>query len=426
MLEYNGVLVEDPAWIREVVQRCPRCGERATGYIVTGTGHLYFWHPRQGGGKHVWVVGPAREEFMRFAEGLEGPGEGAVTQAAPHGERGRLVLTVEVSLDGDIAGDLLLYASTRYGRSETKVIRYPGGDWFIRDELLKLLTEGARRYGCELLVEVFGGSGVVTMFAPRYVFKRIVYNDKDDIVYSFFKVVRERPEELQRRLILMPYSRRQQLDLRELLDPRVRSKLDEVDKAAIFLYLTTTCYAGGLLRGGFNIPRTQNLPVTYLRKIVALSDLAKRFIDVTLENKDFREIIKLYDTPRTMFYCDPPHFSREGEGREGYYELPFMRKDMQELLDMLSRIKGRFVLKLPEDHLSIPFISAWLREHKYNVKIVETALNMQKAIGEKKERYRHALIYNFSVGEEGSGQVSLLDFGSAVQALLPIGTDSAE
>jgi hypothetical protein len=70
---------------------------------------------------------------------------------------------------------------------------------------------------------------------------------------------------------------------------------------------------------------------------------------------------------------------------------------MKDLLDMLEKIRGRFVLKLPEDHMKIDFIREWIERNKYNIKTVEHVLLMKSDISRKRERQKTLLIYNYSI-----------------------------
>jgi site-specific DNA-adenine methylase len=69
--------------------------------------------------------------------------------------------------------------------------------------------------------------------------------------------------------------------------------------------------------------------------------LAKRLKEVTVENMDFRDVIKKYDAPDTLFLLDPPYPSRT-KGMDGYYKLDC--PDCQDIADALKDIKGKFVV----------------------------------------------------------------------------------
>ena len=91
-------------------------------------------------------------------------------------------------IKNDIADELIDFAKQKLGTTRCYKIGVIGGDWYIKNEIIDLLIKS----GCKTLVEVFGGGGAVSAFASRDAFNIIVYNDKDELVYSFFKVLREK------------------------------------------------------------------------------------------------------------------------------------------------------------------------------------------------------------------------------------------
>jgi len=278
----------------------------------------------------------------------------------------------------------------KYGLGKpTKPLRYAGGDWYIKDQILSII----RQSGATKLVEVFGGSGVITQFAPREQFKNIVYNDKDKLLTNFFLVLRDHSEDLVEKIFFLPSSRELFNKYRDMLKTGEIHKLDPVSKAVVTFYVLNDSFSG---RGNsWGIEHTRSMSAELRRKALKLAELAKRWLDVDIENKDFREILKTHDTPNTVFYLDPPFLPVKGKDRTEYYRLSFTDSDMKDLLEMLSRIRGKFVLKLPEDHLEIPYIKEWINKHGYYVTPIRHKLVMQKKSGEKRSEFTTVLVHNF-------------------------------
>jgi DNA adenine methylase len=291
-------------------------------------------------------------------------------------------------IKNEIANELIDSVKQELGTSRCHKIGVIGGDWYIKDEIIDLLVKS----NCKTLVEVFGGGGAISAFVPRNVFNIIVYNDKDELVYCFFKVLKETPDVLMKELILMPFSRKLHDELHEIVKKGEYINMNDIEKAVLFFYLHMTSHAGAM-NGGFKVAknvRTSRSKV-YLRKVVSLADIAKKWVDVILENKDFREIIRLYDSPNTVFYCDPPF------PRKNYYRLGFTHGDMKMLFDMLAKIRGKFVLKLSEDHLLLSYVNEFATKYK-RTKIIEHHRVSQKVdTGQAKMKQKTVLIYNFEV-----------------------------
>ena len=300
------------------------------------------------------------------------------------------VLTKETLESDMLAKEILEHVIEKYGEGKpTKPFKYAGGDWFIKDELLDLLAKSK----CKTLVEVFGGSGVVSMYAPRDVFKNIIYNDKDSLLTNFFTVLKDKTDELVKKLALIPFSREIFYKYSEMIETGEIHKLDPVEKAVATFYVLRASMWG--MGDGFAVEVSRSYATELKRQVALLPEYAKMWADVTIENRDFRDIIKIYDREYTVFYCDPPHLSVGNVNREHYYRLGFTEKDMKDLLNMLSNAKGKFVLKLPKDHLEIKFINDWVDENKYNVKEVEIKHSMIKVIGEKRPKFTLVLIHNY-------------------------------
>jgi len=67
---------------------------------------------------------------------------------------------------------------------------------------------------------------------------------------------------------------------------------------------------------------------------------SERLKNVKILNQDYKNIIRTYDSPNTFFYLDPPY--------EGSDEMDIYNEktdfDIKELSDLLSKIKGKFLL----------------------------------------------------------------------------------
>jgi len=298
----------------------------------------------------------------------------------------------EIDINNDeIADEVLKHVVETYGPVRiTKPFSFPGGDWYIKDEIIDLLTKS----DASTLVEVFGGSGVISMYAPRDKFKVIIYNDKDDLLTNFFVVLKEKPDELKKKYALLPFSRSLFYKYIDMIESGEINKLDPVEKAAVFLYARNASMWG--IGDSFAIETSKNLALITKRRVSVIVEYAKRWADVIIENRNFADIIQIYDREYTVFYCDPPFLNTGKTDRDHYYRLSFTEDDMRSLLNTLSNVKGKFVLKLPHDHMQYDFIKAWIEEHKYNVKEIEHALSFKKIRDGNRPRFKTLLIYNYN------------------------------
>ena len=274
-----------------------------------------------------------------------------------------------------------------------QILRYPGGDHYLINEL-KTLFE--RAPGVDAFVEVFGGSGVASYAVAKELrrkFKVVIYNDIDEELVNFFRVLREKPHELVRLLALIPYARGERERCYLLAETGEIRRLSDVERAAAwFLLLRLSVNAIAVSPSAFRTSAVRDVAGQLNNVVAAIPEFAKVWKRVQVEKLDFRKCIERFDTPRTLFYCDPPHLPL-GHRRE-LYRYGFTVKDMHDLIKLLSRVRGKFILKLPEDHLKVPFIKEFAEQYS----VERVAMNRYTVVdeGEEREKLGIVLIHNFS------------------------------
>lgn len=192
-------------------------------------------------------------------------------------------------------------------------------------------------------VEVFGGAGSL-LFAkmPSPV---EVYNDIDSDLVNFMRVLRDQKlfPDFYHRACLSPYSREEWTFCRDHLndDP------NPVERARRFFVLARFSFSG-LVGNSFGICVTGSKSgmvqkaSAYHGVLGILPRLSERMTSVLIENRDFRTIIRLYDTENTFFYLDPPYVPETR--RSGAYKHEMTTDDHRELLEILRTIKGKAML----------------------------------------------------------------------------------
>ena len=194
----------------------------------------------------------------------------------------------------------------------------------LRFEIVSRFPPAVPRY-----VEVFGGAGSVLFHKDPSPFE--VYNDFNGNLVNLFRVVKHKPEELLRRLDWCLNSREEFERLKDLFKRKV--KMSSVSRAANFFRLIRMSY-------GSKCVSFSAQPCDLERSFPAIRAAYERLKKVIIENRDFEEVIRHYDQPGTLFYCDPPYF-----GTEDYYlDVDFTAADHLRLRDALSNIQGHFLL----------------------------------------------------------------------------------
>jgi DNA adenine methylase len=194
-----------------------------------------------------------------------------------------------------------------------------GGKFSHLEWLLPLLP-AARQY-----CEPFGGSAAVLL--NRFPTAVETYNDIDGELVNFFRVLRDAPETLTRAIALTPFSREE--FCKAIYG--VASPADDVERARRF-YVRARQARTGLAQTA-SLGRWANCRDTsragmsgvisrWLGGIDALPDIAQRLLRVQIENRPAADVIRLYDGPDTLFYCDPPYLhSTRGDSKAYGFEM---------------------------------------------------------------------------------------------------------
>ena len=215
-----------------------------------------------------------------------------------------------------------------------------GGKYSHLNWLLPLLPS-ATHY-----CEPFGGSAAVLLNRPPSPVE--TYNDLDGEVVNFFRVLRENKEALIEAIGLTPFSREEfekaiQEPVAELSDlerarrfylraRQVRTGLAQTASAGRWAHCRLTSRAG--MAGAVS---------RWLGSVEALPEIAQRLLRVQIEHDDAFRVIQRYDSPETLFYCDPPYpHSTRGDSKAYKYEMT--DREHAKLAELLHTVQGKVAL----------------------------------------------------------------------------------
>ena len=235
---------------------------------------------------------------------------------------------------------------TKYSR-----IRPPFGYWGGKTEhvdfILPLLPADDAVY-----VEPFGGSAAVML--ARQPAPMEIYNDINGEVVLFYRVLREQPEELIAAINLTPTSREEFYiacyDTREISDVErarrfwikaAQSRNGIVWKASLSAWSRMSSNRRACIRRG----RAKNVARTEVFKN-ALWPVVDRFLKVQIDNSPALEVVEHYDSPDTLFYCDPPYLHETRTDKAGYTSCELSLADHDALAQALTQCKGRVAVSL--------------------------------------------------------------------------------
>lgn len=210
-------------------------------------------------------------------------------------------------------------------------------------------------------VEPFGGGASVLL--QKKPSKIEVYNDVDGHLCEFFEVLRDKPWELATLLTFMPYSRWLYDEWKRCAKAGCWPK-NKVERVAMWFFLQRSSFDGQPFAGWSHSKKKERKSVPLAKIIVSLIEASNRLRSVQIENKDFREVIQIYDSPETLFYCDPPYLLERK--RNDYYAHGFSMKDHENLAGLLNRVKGKVCLS----YYSHPFVDQYYQNWRKDEKTV--------------------------------------------------------
>ena len=255
----------------------------------------------------------------------------------PHHHFLRIVFSEGVKLNDNLSD-----SDTILAVSSAKMIAFGwyGGKFSHLDWLLPLLPD-AHHY-----CEPFGGSAAVLINrAPSPI---ETYNDIDGEVTNFFKILRERKEELLEAIGLTPFSRE---ELRQAVEKNVTG-LSDLERARRFFVRARQVRTG--LAQTASEGRWAHCRLTsragmagavsrWLGSVEGLAEIAQRLLRVQIENAPALDVITRYDSPHTLFYCDPPYIHESRSDLKAYaYEMN--DHEHIELARRLHEIEGRVAI----------------------------------------------------------------------------------
>lgn len=245
-------------------------------------------------------------------------------------------------------------------------ISWIGGKKQLRAEILRRFPPDVSRY-----IEVFGGAGWVFFGKAKAAGQLEVFNDADGELINIYRCIQHHAPTLAEELSMLPQSRELFFDCAE--QEHIRG-LTDIQRAARSLYLIKMSFGSD--------HRTFATAKKGLKNMLAeFSAVQDRLDGVVIEHLDFERLIRIYDRPDALFYCDPPYY-----GAEKYYRAAFTEQDHQRLAECLHSIKGKFLLSYndcPQTRALYP-------------DCVITPLARNNNLSAKPSSYQEILVQNYS------------------------------
>jgi len=235
------------------------------------------------------------------------------------------------------------------------IIKWHGGKWKLAPAIIKLAPPH------KTYAELFGGSFAVGITKSKS--KTEIFNDLDDELWMFWKVIRDHRQELITALSLTPSGRR------ELREAYIRNPEDSMIEIVRKLIVRCNQGIGSSNKENTGYRNTINkkdscspaLGWYNLPDRVEL--LYQRIKNVMLEHKDALLLMDAFDHPQTWFYLDPPYL---GETRGKTSQLVGYNHDMTNeehiaLCEKITNLKGSVIISGYDNPIYNHILQDWWR-----------------------------------------------------------------
>jgi DNA adenine methylase len=185
-------------------------------------------------------------------------------------------------------------------------------------------------------VEPFGGGANVLLIKDRSPLE--TYNDLNLDIVTFFRVLRDRPRELVRKIRLTPWSRTEFENCCN--GPAPRNDVEQARRLFCRLWMSIE---GGIAKGSFRRHRNGRRNITRDIRTGVLFHAARRLRHVLIEQRDANKLMLDMDSKDTLFYLDPPYVA-ETRTATKIYSHEMSNQAHKDFLDLIRSLKGKIVL----------------------------------------------------------------------------------
>jgi DNA adenine methylase len=221
-----------------------------------------------------------------------------------------------------------------------RLFKYPGS----KNVLLDSISDAFRRSGSTILIDLFGGSGSVSM---NVMSPETVYNEVDPGLVSIFRSIQAFPqkfmdlfrESLNAGIFSLPREHRKQNTMVQAM--KLSDQYPEPLGTAFIDLVSRTISFGG---DGSSYGTIEKSAGRYAMKTLSmLPEITSRVCRWQIENMDFEEAMKSHDSANVFFYLDPPFSSQK------WYKNSMNYEDFLRLKSSLTNIKGKYLMNLDYD-----------------------------------------------------------------------------
>lgn len=236
----------------------------------------------------------------------------------------------------------------------TPILKYPGAKWRLAPWILSFIPPH------ESYLEPFFGSGGV--FFNKTPSRIETLNDIDGKVVNFFRVCRERPDELADALRLTPWAREE----RDAAYNPAGDELEQARRFAVQCWQTFGAFPRKSNGWRHTTAKTRDggpdNPKLWARLPECIAEASRRLLQAQIENRPALDVIKRYNGTEVLIYADPPYIRDTRTTHGDAYHHEMTDADHEELIRALMAHKGIVLLSGYDSDLYNDMLRGWKKE----------------------------------------------------------------
>lgn len=211
-------------------------------------------------------------------------------------------------------------------------LTYYGGKQLMLKHILPLIPPH------RVYTEAFAGGASVLFAKPSC--ESEILNDLNGEIVNFYRIVQNHFSELKAEIDATIHARDLHTHAQHILN--YPYFFDPVKRAWAVWVLSKMSFAANL-EGTFGYDFCGTIPLKIKNaKDGFIQRISSRLEHVTIENRDALDIISVYDCKDAFHFVDPPYVQTNC----GHYDDMFNEQNLQNLLELLSVVKGKFMLTM--------------------------------------------------------------------------------
>lgn len=225
-----------------------------------------------------------------------------------------------------------------YRKLASNPLKWYGGKFYLAKKIISIFPPHDR-----YVEPYFGGGSVLINKTCNGVSEYA--NDINGELMNFWRVLRSEElfEIFSRKLNLTPFSEWE--FNRARLMKGIGTEVSQAIKFFVRYRMSRQALGETFATPTTRIRRGMNEQVSaYLSAVEGLQEAHERLIRVELWNRPAIECIQKLDRYGTLFYLDPTYLPETRQAKKSYGPYEMTVKEHEQLLDILSQIRGKFVL----------------------------------------------------------------------------------